>query len=148
MKFAICNEIFQGWELEKQFETAAEVGFDGIEIAPFTMADSVLKIDAEQRRRIRELSKQYGVEVVGIHWLLAGTSGYHVTDPDPEVRARTREYLKELVRFGVEIGGAVGPGRGQQLHHPGGRGAANGPRDRPAQRGRHPGHLQRQPGGG
>ncbi len=107
MKFAICNEIFQGWELEKQFETAAEVGFDGIEIAPFTMADSVLKIDAEQRRRIRDLSKQYGVEVVGIHWLLAGTSGYHVTDPDPEVRARTREYLKELVRFGVEIGGSM-----------------------------------------
>jgi len=107
VKFAICNEIFQDWELEQQFETAAEVGFDGIEIAPFTISDSVRKISEEQRQQIRDLSKQYGLEVAGLHWLLAGTTGYHATDPNPEIRARTAEYMKDLVRFGVEIGGSM-----------------------------------------
>ena len=46
MKFAICNEMFHEveWEIEKQFEVAAETGFDGIEIAPFTLAGSVHEI--------------------------------------------------------------------------------------------------------
>ena len=41
MKFAICNEIFQGWKIEAVFEYAAKLGYDGVEIAPFTIADSV-----------------------------------------------------------------------------------------------------------
>ena len=28
MKFCICNEIFQEWPLAKQFEVAADIGFD------------------------------------------------------------------------------------------------------------------------
>jgi sugar phosphate isomerase/epimerase len=47
------------------------------------------------------------VEVAGIHWLLAKTEGFHLTHPDPAVRARTVSYMQDLVRFGVEIGGKV-----------------------------------------
>jgi sugar phosphate isomerase/epimerase len=39
MKFAICNEIFQGWKLEAIFEYAAKLGYNGVEIAPFTLAE-------------------------------------------------------------------------------------------------------------
>lgn len=106
MKFAICNEMFHevGWEIEKQFEVAAEVGFDGIEIAPFTLAASVREITEEQKQRIRKASADTGVAACGIHWLLAGTSGYHVTDPDPEVRQATVHYCTDLVRFALQIG--------------------------------------------
>ncbi len=106
MKFAICNEMFHevGWEIEKQFEVAAEVGFDGIEIAPFTLAASVREITEEQKQRIRRASADTGVAACGIHWLLAGTSGYHVTDPDPEVRQATVHYCTDLVRFALQIG--------------------------------------------
>ncbi len=107
MKFCICNEIFQDYPLAEQFEAAANIGFDAIEIAPFTIANSVRDIDGETRRRIRQLSEDSGVQVAGIHWLLAHTEGYHVTDPDPEVRRRTIEYMQDLVRFGVEIGGQM-----------------------------------------
>ena len=112
MKFAICNEIFQDaagkfWPLEKQFATAAAIGFDGIEIAPFTIANDVNTIGPEVRAGIRALAARYGVAVAGIHWLLAQTSGYHITAADPEVRARTLRYLQALVRFGVEIGGTM-----------------------------------------
>ena len=107
MKFCICNEIFQDWLLPKQFEVAADIGFDAIEIAPFTIDNSVRNISGETRQRVRTLAEDSGVKVAGIHWLLAQTEGYHLTDPDPKVRGRTIEYMKDLVRFGVEIGGSM-----------------------------------------
>jgi len=107
MKFCICNEIFQDWPLAKQFEVAADIGFDAIEIAPFTIDNSVRNISEETRQQIRTLAEESGVKVAGIHWLLAQTEGYHLTDPDAEVRRRTIEYMEDLVRFGVEIGGSI-----------------------------------------
>jgi sugar phosphate isomerase/epimerase len=107
MKFCICNEIFEQFPLERQFEAAAQMGFAALEIAPFTLAPSVREISGEQRERVRTLAQMTGVEVAGIHWLLAKTEGYHVTSPEAEVRARTIAYLQDLVRFGVEIGGKI-----------------------------------------
>jgi len=107
VKFCVCNEIFQDWPLAKQFEVAAEIGFDAIEVAPFTINRSVRNISQKTRQLIRKLAKQTGVEVAGVHWLLAQTEGYHLTDPDRQVRERTIEYMQELVKFGVEIGGSM-----------------------------------------
>jgi len=106
VKYAICNEMFfeVKWEIEKQFEVAAELGFDGIEIAPFTLNDWVQEITEEQKQRIRQASADTGVAACGIHWLLVGPTGLHITDPDPEVRAKTVAYCQDLVRFGLEIG--------------------------------------------
>ena len=107
MRFALCNEIFKEFELEKQFRVAAELGFDALEVAPFTLADWVQDITPETRREIVRLSSQTGVEVVGLHWLLVGPTGLHATSPDPEVRKKTIAYVQDLVRFGVEIGGKL-----------------------------------------
>lgn len=112
MKLAICNEIFYSedaaeWTIERQFAEAAELGFDGLEIAPFTLADHVDKITEAQKRAIVEASAASGVAVAGIHWLLVGPDGMHATDPDAEVRERTAAYLEALVRFGIEIGGSM-----------------------------------------
>ena len=38
MKFAICQELFENWEWERQCRFIAEVGYQGIEVAPFTLA--------------------------------------------------------------------------------------------------------------
>jgi sugar phosphate isomerase/epimerase len=107
MKFAICNEIFKDWPIRKQFEAAAEIGFDGIEISPFTLNDLVTEITDEQKAEIVACAKDTGVAVAGIHWLLVGPKGLHVTDPDPAVRERTRDYFCELVKFGLAIGGEM-----------------------------------------
>jgi len=112
MKFAICNEIFwmedpAKWTVRRQFEAAAQMGYDGIEVSPFTLNFDARQITDEQKREIVDCSREFGVEVAGIHWLLSRTEGFHATDPDPEVRERTARYMEDLVRLGIELGGSM-----------------------------------------
>jgi len=107
MKFAICNETFQDWPFEKAFAFAAECGYTGVEMAPFTVADDVRKISAKQRAEVRRQAEAAGLEIVGLHWLLARTEGLYITSPEADVRARTAEYFGELARFCADLGGKV-----------------------------------------
>src|SRR5262245_5072991 len=106
MKFAICNETFLDWPHDKAFGFAADCGYSGIEIAPFTLAGDARQITAAQRSEIRRLAQAEGLEVVGLHWLLAKTSGYYLTSPEAETRRRTADYVKELARLCADVGGS------------------------------------------
>lgn len=105
MKFAICNETFHDWPLDKAFHFAADCGYTGIEIAPFTLANYVTDVGAKKREEIRQLAGEYGLEIIGLHWLLAKTDGFHVTSPDTGVRRRTADYLAALARCCNDLGG-------------------------------------------
>ena len=107
MKFAICNEMFQDWPFDKAMKFARACGYTGIEIAPFTIANDAKEISAEQRAEVRRQANAAGLEVVGLHWLLAKTEGYHLTSPDAEVRKRTADYLAELARLCRDLGGKI-----------------------------------------
>ena len=97
MNFAICNELFEGWDLPDVCRQVAQIGYTGIELAPFTLAPLVTELGAHERRRVADAVHDAGLEVVGLHWLLAKTDGLHVSHPDPAVRRRTVDYLVELV---------------------------------------------------
>lgn len=105
MKFAICNETYQDWAVEDQFRHASEIGYDGIEIAPFTLEESAFDISAERRAELRKMSADYGLEITGLHWLLVSPKGLYLTDPDEQVRQKTVEYLQELCRLCSDLGG-------------------------------------------
>ncbi|RIK79118.1 MAG: D-tagatose 3-epimerase [Planctomycetota bacterium] len=107
MKFAICNETFQDWPHERAFAFARECGYTGIEIAPFTLARDATAATPHQRAEIRSLAERNGLEVVGLHWLLAKTEGYYLTSPDAAVRRRTADYLRELARLCRDLGGNI-----------------------------------------
>ena len=107
MKIAICNELFQGWSIEKVFEYAAQLGYDGVEIAPFTLADSVTEISSARRKAIRRAAESNGVEIVGLHWLLAKPEGLYINHPDEIIRIRTQEYIEALIHFCADIGGKI-----------------------------------------
>lgn len=107
MKFGICNEIFQGWKLEDAMAFAKQAGYDGIEVAPFTLAKHVTDIPPAERQRIRELAARIGLEISGIHWVLVQTEGMYLNHPEAPIRARTAKYLCDLVDFCADIGGKV-----------------------------------------
>ncbi len=107
MKLAVCNEFFEGWKIERVFDYAAEIGCDGVEIAPFTLAGSVNRISAARRRNIRKAARSASVEIVGLHWLLLKPEGLHITHPDAKIRKRTQDYVKALINFCGDIGGKV-----------------------------------------
>ena len=116
MKFAICNEMYQAWSLANQFEAFAAWGYDGVELAPFsldpqfvsgasTLAD-IARIDMRRRKEIVKLSQSTGVAVSGLHWILAHTEGLHLTTPDEATRRTTLLYLEELVKLCADLGGS------------------------------------------
>jgi len=106
MKFALCSEVFQT-PLEETMRRVAEIGFDGIEIAPFNAAPSVDEVGPERRRALKALARELGLEVVGLHWLLVSPEGLHLTSTDAGVRGRTVEYMVKLVDFCADLGGRL-----------------------------------------
>jgi len=107
MKFAICNEIFKGWKLEDTLACAARLGYSGVEIAPFTLADSVTDISATERQAMREAAAHSEIEIAGIHWVLVKPEGLYVNHPDAALRERTAKYFRDLVDFCADLGGKV-----------------------------------------
>ena len=107
MKFALCNEMFQNRSMEEVCAIASRLGYHGLELAPFTLAARADAISADQRRQIRQTVREHGLEVVGLHWLLAGTTGLHMTTADKDVRRKTCEYFGVLMELCRELGGEV-----------------------------------------
>jgi sugar phosphate isomerase/epimerase len=107
MKYAICNETFEGWEHERICRFLAGLGYKGLEIAPYTLAPRITDVSPSRRRLLREQAHAAGIEIIGLHWLLARTEGLHLTSPDEDVRRRTAEYLVELARCCHDLGGSI-----------------------------------------
>jgi sugar phosphate isomerase/epimerase len=107
MRLAICNEIFQGWTPEAIVDYCAKLGYDGIEIAPFTLAKTVGEILPQERRQLRESAERAGLSICGLHWLLVRTEGLHLNHPEAAVRERTTRYLCDLVDCCADLGGKI-----------------------------------------
>src|SRR5262245_26212996 len=107
MRYAICNETFEGWEHARVCRFVAELGYTGLELAPFTLAPRITAVTPEQRRLLRRQAEDCGLTIFGLHWLLAKTEGLHVTAADEAVRRRTADYLVELARCCRDLGGEL-----------------------------------------
>ena len=107
MRFAICNETFLDWPWERALELTCECGYTGWEIAPFTMAARASLITPQRRKELAGQITRAGVEVVGLHWLLAKTEGFHLTTNDESIRRKTADYLGELARLCRDLGGSI-----------------------------------------
>lgn len=107
IRLGICNELFEGWDFEDVCRTVKSIGYDGLEIAPFTLAPRITELPASRRRELRTIVSDSGLETIGLHWLLAKTEGFHLTTPDANVRHDTADYLVALAEATADLGGAV-----------------------------------------
>lgn len=107
MLFAICNEIFKDWEWSKVCEFIASLGYEGVEIAPFTFASDIRELNEDDLREIRRTAEKNHIRIIGLHWLLFSPPGLHISHPDPSIRENTVIYMKKLVEFCHSLGGKV-----------------------------------------
>jgi sugar phosphate isomerase/epimerase len=105
MKFGICQEMFVDWDWERQCRLIAGIGYTGIELAPFTVADRITDVSTEQRQTMRKQAEDHGLTVFGLHWLLAKTEGLHLTTADAAVRKATAQYVVDLGHACADFGG-------------------------------------------
>ena len=109
-RHSICNEIFHppGVESPYTFEAACrkirEIGYAGIEIAPFTLAESPQWITAAVRKELRDTIVNEGLEFVGLHWLMLSPKGLHVTTPDNALRERSWTHVRQLIDLCADLG--------------------------------------------
>jgi len=107
IRLGICNELFEGWDLADVCRTVKGLGYEGLELAPFTLAPLITDLSAERRREIRRTIEDSGLETIGLHWLLAKTEGFYLTSPDAETRRRTGDYLVALAEAARDLGGSL-----------------------------------------
>ena len=97
--------MFEKWSIEQVMECAARLGYAGVEVSPFTLANSVTEIPGSRRAEIRRAAEKNRIEVIGTHWLLVKPEGLSLSTRDVTVRRATSDYLVHLVRFTADIGG-------------------------------------------
>jgi sugar phosphate isomerase/epimerase len=107
LKLGICNELFEGWRFDRVCRTVKEIGYDGLEIAPFTLAPVITDVSPERRRELRAIVEDAGLRTIGLHWLLAKTEGFYLTSPDANVRRATADYLVALAEATHDLGGTL-----------------------------------------
>ena len=110
MRIALCNEVLGALALEAQCELAAALGYDGLEIAPFTLADAPDRIDAAEatadpRRRRGDRARRHRPA------LAAGQAVRPLADRPRRgaCAARTLDVVTRLIGLCAELGGS-GPG--------------------------------------
>ena len=57
--------------------------------------------------KLRFAAEHAGVKILGLHWLLAKTAGFHLTSPDAAIRKTSGGYIGELARAAADLGGDI-----------------------------------------
>lgn len=104
-RYAMCNEAFQGRPFREVCQVLRGFGYEGIEIAPFTLAPDPLEVGPEQRREFRDTMAGEGIEFVGLHWLLVTPKTIHVSTPDKALREASWQYVRNLVDLCADLAG-------------------------------------------
>ena len=107
IRLGICNELFEGWKFGDVCRTVKKLGYDGLEIAPFTLAPRITDVSPQERRELRAQVENAGLQTIGLHWLLARTEGFYLTTPDAAVRRQTADYLVRLAEATSDLGGSL-----------------------------------------
>jgi sugar phosphate isomerase/epimerase len=103
-RHSICNEAFEKWTFAAACKTIRRIGYTGIEIAPFTLAERPTEVGAAQRAECRRIMADEGLTFVGLHWLMISPKGLHVSGPDTELRRRSWDHIRDLIDLCADLG--------------------------------------------
>jgi sugar phosphate isomerase/epimerase len=106
MRFALCNEVLQPLPFAQQCRLAAELGYDGLEVAPFTLAEDPTELTDAELEGFRRTAEDHGLKIFGLHWLLVAPAGLSIVSPDAALRQRTKQVMVRLVEMCAALGGS------------------------------------------
>lgn len=106
MKFALCNEVLQPLPFAAQCKLAADLGYDGLEVAPFTLAEDPTELTDAEVDGFRRTAQDHGLEIFGLHWLLVAPAGLSIVSSDAALRQRTKAVMTRLVELCAALGGS------------------------------------------
>jgi D-psicose/D-tagatose/L-ribulose 3-epimerase len=106
MRFALCNEVLQPLPFPQQCKLAADLGYDGLELAPFTLADDPTELTDAEIAGYRRTAEDHGLQIFGLHWLLVAPAGLSIVSADAALRQRTKEVMVRLVDLCAALGGS------------------------------------------
>ena len=106
MTIYLCNEVIASRPFREQCIFARECGYDGIEIAPFTLGEDPTRLTAAQIADYRAIAEGEGVGVGGLHWLFAAPQGLSITSRDDTVFGETCDAGRRLIDLCAGLGGA------------------------------------------
>jgi sugar phosphate isomerase/epimerase len=106
MKIALCNEVLQPLPFAQQCKLAADLGYDGLELAPFTLAEDPTKLTDAQAAEVRRIAADHGLAIFGLHWLLVAPAGLSIVSADAALRQRTSDVMVRLVELCAALGGS------------------------------------------
>jgi len=107
VRFAICNELFKDWPLERVLTYCASLGYEGVEVAPFTLAKDIRDLPAKQVADLRAAAEKARIPILGLHWLLASPEGLSINGPRHAGREATRLFMFALIRLCRDLGGRI-----------------------------------------
>ena len=107
MKLSLCNEILGDMPFPAQCQLAADLGYDGIELAPFTVVDDPRQMTAAQKAMVRDAAQSAGIAISGLHWLLLTPKGLSITSEDPAIWQRSVDVMRANIEICAELGGEV-----------------------------------------
>lgn len=107
-RFAICNELFQDLPFGETCAKIRDLGYTGLEIAPFTLGPDATQLTHGDRQSLRRVMAESGLRFVGVHWLLVGPPDLHATTGDENVRRRTWDYIRSLIDLCADLRGEAG----------------------------------------
>jgi D-psicose/D-tagatose/L-ribulose 3-epimerase len=107
MLISLCNEVIRELPLPQQFEFARKVGYDGLEIAPFTLGPEPHLLPAARRAELRKMADDAGSAITGLHYLMLAPAGLSITSSDSVQRARTVDVMRRLCDLAADLGARV-----------------------------------------
>jgi len=106
-RHSICNEVFEGWKFSDTCRAIKKAGYEGIEIAHFTLKDSPSEITAAEREEYRKIMREEGLDFIGLHWLMVAPKGLHVTTPDDDLRRKSWQHIDDLIDLSSDLAGGA-----------------------------------------
>jgi D-psicose/D-tagatose/L-ribulose 3-epimerase len=104
LRHSTCNEAFEKWPFAEACRAIREIGYTGIEIAPYTLAEKPSDITAAARKEYAAIMRSEGLAFVGLHWLMMSPAGLHVTAPDADLRRRGWQHIRDLIDLCADLG--------------------------------------------